>query len=220
MLPARTIAPQSWMSLLTVSPNCSSVLSGTSERPSVFFHCSSVSGVGNYMTRAPTAYKGLGALASDEAAYAMGDFDADRKPLCGDSRYLLRFEPGDPPLVDAFWSVTLYDADRFLYPNAPSRYAMGDRTRGPAPRPRRRADAACFPCPARRGELQLAARAGRQFLLGHAHVLPAHRYAQLAYSAIAADHRLTPRIHSTWKPELDEPRWAECGGLNGSFAPR
>ena len=38
------------------------------------------------MTRALTAYKGLGALASDEALYAMGDFDDDRKPLCGDSR--------------------------------------------------------------------------------------------------------------------------------------
>ena len=84
----------------------------------------------NYMTRALTAYKGLGALASDEAVYAMGDFDADRKPLCGDSRYLLRFEPGDLPPVDAFWSVTLYDADRFLYPNALSRYAIGDRTQG------------------------------------------------------------------------------------------
>lgn len=82
------------------------------------------------MTRALTAYKGLGALASDEAVYAMSDFDADRKPLCGDSRYLLRFEPGDPPPVDAFWSVTLYDADRFLHPNALSRYAMGDRTQG------------------------------------------------------------------------------------------
>ena len=82
----------------------------------------------NYLTRALTAYKGLGGLASDEAVYAMGDFDSDKQPLHGGTRYLLRFEPGDLPPVDAFWSVTLYDADRFLYPNPIARYAIGDRT--------------------------------------------------------------------------------------------
>ncbi len=84
----------------------------------------------NFMTRALTAYKGLGALASDEAVYAMGDFDADKQPLDGNNRYLLRFEPGDLPPVDAFWSVTLYGADRFLYANPMARYAIGDRTQG------------------------------------------------------------------------------------------
>lgn len=84
----------------------------------------------NYMTRALTAYKGLGALASDEAVYAMGDFDADKQPLNGNTRYLLRFEPGDLPPVEAFWSVTLYDADRFLYANPVARYSVGDRTQG------------------------------------------------------------------------------------------
>lgn len=84
----------------------------------------------NYLTRALTAYKGLGGLASDEAVYAMGDFDADKQPLDGRHGYVMRFEPGQMPPVDAFWSVTLYDADRFLYPNAISRFAIGDRTRG------------------------------------------------------------------------------------------
>ncbi len=84
----------------------------------------------NYLTRALTAYKGLGALDSEEAVYAMGDFDADKQPLHGSARYLLRFEPGDLPPVDAFWSITLYDADRFLYANPLERYAIGDRTSG------------------------------------------------------------------------------------------
>lgn len=84
----------------------------------------------NYLTRALTAYKGLGALASDEAVYAMGDFDAERQPLQGSARYTLRFAPQDLPPVDAFWSVTLYDADRFLHANPLERYSLGDRTRG------------------------------------------------------------------------------------------
>lgn len=82
----------------------------------------------NYLVRALTAYKGLGALDSNEAVYAMGDFDADKQALRGSASYLLRFEPGDLPPVDAFWSMTLYDADRFLYPNAIGRFSIGDRT--------------------------------------------------------------------------------------------
>lgn len=82
----------------------------------------------DYTTRALTAYKGLGALAPEEAVYAMGDFDAGQQPLDGRHRYVLRFEPGDLPPVDGFWSVTLYDADRFLYADPLGRHSIGDRT--------------------------------------------------------------------------------------------
>jgi len=60
----------------------------------------------------------------------MGDFDGDGQPLDGRQAYLLRFEPGELPPVDAFWSVTLYDSDRFLYANALGRHSIGDRTAG------------------------------------------------------------------------------------------
>ena len=42
----------------------------------------------------------------------------------------MRFEAGDLPPVDAFWSITLYAADRFLYPNDFQRFSIGDRTSG------------------------------------------------------------------------------------------
>ncbi|MEZ5650388.1 MAG: DUF1214 domain-containing protein [Burkholderiaceae bacterium] len=83
-----------------------------------------------YMVRALTAYKGLGALAAEEAIYAMSDFDADKQALDGRHRYRLRFAPGELPPVDGFWSVTLYDADRFLYANPFGRHSIGDRTPG------------------------------------------------------------------------------------------
>lgn len=82
----------------------------------------------NYLVRALTAYKGLGALAPDEAVYAMCDFDSEKSPLVGHRQYRLRFEPGELPPVDAFWSITLYGADRFLYPNTIARHSIGDRT--------------------------------------------------------------------------------------------
>ncbi len=84
----------------------------------------------DYLTRALTAYKGLGGLASDEAIYAMSDFDAEKNKLDGHNRYQMRFEAGDLPPADAFWSITLYAADRFLYPNDFQRFSIGDRTPG------------------------------------------------------------------------------------------
>ena len=84
----------------------------------------------DYLTRALTAYIGLGALATTEALYAAGHFDAEGQLLDGSRRYTLRFEADALPPADAFWSVTLYDADRFLYPNAIGRHAIGDRTPG------------------------------------------------------------------------------------------
>lgn len=84
----------------------------------------------DYLTRALTAYKGLGGLASDEAVYAMSDFDAAKSKLDGHNQYQIRFESGDLPPVDAFWSITLYAADRFLYPNDLQRFSIGDRTAG------------------------------------------------------------------------------------------
>ena len=84
----------------------------------------------NYLMRAAVAYKGLGGLTSDEAIYAMSDFDADKQPLDGRQDYLMRFAPGELPPVDAFWSITLYAADRFLHPNALRRFSIGDRTPG------------------------------------------------------------------------------------------
>lgn len=83
-----------------------------------------------YLGRAIVAYIGLGALAVDEALYAVGHFDAALQPLDGHHRYTLRFEPGERPPAEAFWSVTLYAADRYLYPNTLACHAIGDRTRG------------------------------------------------------------------------------------------
>lgn len=84
----------------------------------------------DYLTRALTAYIGLGALATDEALYGAGHFDSHSEPLDGQHRYMLRFTANEMPPADAFWSVTLYDADRFLYRNAAQRHSIGDRTPG------------------------------------------------------------------------------------------
>lgn len=84
----------------------------------------------DWMLRACTAMKGLGALRADEAVYAMADFDADGERLDGRQQYELRFAPNALPPVQAFWSVSLYGEDRFFTANEIGRYAVGDRTPG------------------------------------------------------------------------------------------
>ncbi|MEU6677709.1 DUF1254 domain-containing protein [Streptomyces sp. NPDC046925] len=82
-----------------------------------------------HLLRATTAHTALWGQHGYEAAYAMTWTDAEGHPLEGENAYTLRFEK--PPPVDAFWSLTMYDAqDRRLVPNPVDRYSIGDRTPG------------------------------------------------------------------------------------------
>lgn len=82
-----------------------------------------------YVTRAVAARAGLWGNHGYEAAYQIIYVDADNQPLDGEHRYELRL-PAPPP-VDAFWSLTMYDAHEFyLVENVLNRYSIGDRTPG------------------------------------------------------------------------------------------
>jgi hypothetical protein len=48
-------------------------------------------------------------------------------PVTGDNRHILHFERDGLPPVNAFWSLTMYDADEFQVANAKNRFAIGDR---------------------------------------------------------------------------------------------
>jgi hypothetical protein len=85
----------------------------------------------DWWLRAVVALKYIGALASDEAVYPMADTDSQGRALNGAHRYTITFGPGGEPPVDAFWSLTMYDArDFMLVGNRLDRYRIGDRSRG------------------------------------------------------------------------------------------
>ncbi len=85
----------------------------------------------DFLQRARVARKSIGALETREAAYPICETDAHGRRLDGQHAYSLRFEPGQLPPVDAFWSITMYSAnDYFLVANPIGRYAIGDRTPG------------------------------------------------------------------------------------------
>jgi len=80
---------------------------------------------GRYMQRALGAMGGLYGLQEQEALYETYLLDVNGDRLDASRRnYELRFEPGQLPPANAFWSITLYDGDRFLYDNPLDRYLL------------------------------------------------------------------------------------------------
>ena len=62
-----------------------------------------------YLKRAIVAQLGLGANLPEDAIYPLNLGDETGRPLDGANKYMLHFEKGATPPVNAFWSVTLYD---------------------------------------------------------------------------------------------------------------
>jgi hypothetical protein len=90
------------------------------------------SGVGNfgtdYLTRGMANLLGPGWNRPQDAIYPLSQKDADGNEYDGSKhKYVLRFDKGAMPPVDAFWSLTLYDPDFFFVPNLIDRYELSQR---------------------------------------------------------------------------------------------
>jgi hypothetical protein len=77
-----------------------------------------------YLKRAIVTQLGLGANLPEDAIYPLNLADENGKPLDGANQYTIHFEKGATPPVDAFWSITLYDADGFQVGNVLNRFAV------------------------------------------------------------------------------------------------
>jgi hypothetical protein len=81
----------------------------------------------DYDYRAAIAVAGLGMNLAQDAVYPSLSADGDGRPLDGNSAYVLHFDKAGLPPVEAFWSLTAYDADGYPIPNELKRQALGDR---------------------------------------------------------------------------------------------
>lgn len=77
-----------------------------------------------YLKRAIIAQQGLGANLVEDAIYPLNIADKEGRPLDGANRYVIRFTRADLPPANAFWSITLYDAEGFQVENRLNRFAV------------------------------------------------------------------------------------------------
>jgi hypothetical protein len=84
--------------------------------------------LGNYGAdfglRALIALIAFGANLPADGIYPTTFADEEGQPLSGVHKYRLRFEKGQAPPVDAFWSVTMYGPQSFFVDNPANRYAI------------------------------------------------------------------------------------------------
>lgn len=87
----------------------------------------------DYLGRARIAVSGLAALPPSEATY-LAAVPSEGKAFDGEGPWHLSLPAGGLPPVDAFWSLTMYEAQPdgslFLTENSIARYTIGDRTPG------------------------------------------------------------------------------------------
>jgi hypothetical protein len=81
----------------------------------------------DYLQRAFITAIGLGANRPQDAVYPTSTGDADGKKYSGVNKYAMHFEKGQTPPVDAFWSVTMYDAQYFFVDSPLNKYTVSPR---------------------------------------------------------------------------------------------
>ena len=96
-----------------------------------FFGTRSELGADYVIYRSMGAMLGIYGNSTEEAVYASQQTGPDGKVLDGSKHWVLRFEPGQLPPVNEFWSITMYNLpQRLLVENQINRYSVGDRTAG------------------------------------------------------------------------------------------
>jgi hypothetical protein len=81
----------------------------------------------DYLQRAFVTAIGLGANRPQDAVYPTSTEDAEGKKYSGANRYVIHFDKGKTPPVNAFWSITMYDAGYFFVDNPLNKYTVSPR---------------------------------------------------------------------------------------------
>jgi DNA sulfur modification protein DndE len=84
----------------------------------------------NYLNRAAITDLGFGANIPQEALYPTTLTDPKGIPYNGTNNYIIHFEPGQTPPVDAFWSISMYNIEKYFVDNPINRYSIGKYTDG------------------------------------------------------------------------------------------
>jgi hypothetical protein len=82
----------------------------------------------HYLDRALITAVGLGANRPQDAVYPTSQVDTEGQPYNGANKYVMHFDKGQMPPAEAFWSLTMYDAEYFFVDNPLNRYTVSSRS--------------------------------------------------------------------------------------------
>ena len=82
-----------------------------------------------YLQRALVTAIGLGANRPQDAVYPTSEGPDVLKKYSGEKKYVMRFDKGQLPPVDGFWSLTMYDKDYFFVDNPLNRFNVSQRNK-------------------------------------------------------------------------------------------
>ncbi len=83
----------------------------------------------SYVQRALVTAIGLGANRPQDAVYPTSEGPNITEKYSGEKKYVMRFEKGQLPPVNGFWSLTMYDAGYFFVDNPLNRYNLSQRNK-------------------------------------------------------------------------------------------
>jgi len=81
----------------------------------------------DYLMRTAVGKSNIFVNTPNETTYFYQDLDADGNRLHGSHTYSLRFESGQLPPVQGFWSLTVYNRHHFFHPNDLNRFSLGTK---------------------------------------------------------------------------------------------
>lgn len=81
----------------------------------------------DYLMRALVTAIGLGANRPQDAVYPTSLKDANGSAYDGANKYVIRFDKGETPPVEGFWSITMYNDQYFFVANPINRYSISLR---------------------------------------------------------------------------------------------
>jgi len=83
----------------------------------------------DYLNRTAVSKSSMYSNTPEETQYQLRELDMQGVPLNGKNQYTVTFPKGQLPPVKGFWSLTLYNAQKFFFPNPLSQYSLGTKNK-------------------------------------------------------------------------------------------
>ena len=83
----------------------------------------------DYLNRTAISKSSMYQNTPEETQYQFREYDSQGKQLDGHNQYTVTFPKGKLPPVKGFWSLTLYNADKFFHANDLNRFSLGTKNK-------------------------------------------------------------------------------------------